>query len=136
MASADDSQDPSKLPRLYFVRDQFADYWTKLVARVRQNDDCDRVYTGALPNPVIQLQKLCSATIAGYHVPLVTDFDLQNNPLDAVDRFQAAILVAARVSDPPTNPPLGSAEGATTRDASNNIIPDPTAGVWKNFTAA
>ena len=84
MVCADSYQNPSRLPSLYFVREQFANYWTDLIVRVRQNDDCDRVYTGILPNPVILLQRLCSAQITGYRVPLVTDFDLHNNPLDAV----------------------------------------------------
>ena len=46
----------SKSPPLWFLRELFVDYWTALESRVRRDDDCDRVYTGVMPHPLLDLQ--------------------------------------------------------------------------------
>ena len=99
----------AKLPPLYFSREQFADYWTSLLSRIRQDDDCEKVYTGLMPHPVIALQTINQQQILNYNVNLVSEEILTVNPIEPADRLLASVQVAA---------------------AANNITP-PLVSIWK-----
>ena len=42
--------------RLTFTRDFYADYHTALLSKIRTDDACNDVYTGAQPHPLVELQ--------------------------------------------------------------------------------
>lgn len=92
-----------KLRRLYFTRKRFNDYWTALLAKVRRGADCDQVYTGTLPNPVILFQEQFQVPIVNLGLPLISDEALRDNSLESTDRFIQIIKTAvARANiDPP-----------------------------------
>ena len=93
----------AKLPPLYFSREQFAYYWTSLISRIRQDDHCDKVYTGLMPHPLISLQQKSQQQIIDYQLTLLPEALLQQNPIEPADRLIASIIVAAtaRRNDPP-----------------------------------
>ena len=73
----------------------FADYWTALESRVRQDDDCDRVYTGLMQHPLIDLQQRNRDQIRAYNCELVTDAMLIADPIRPTEMLIASIIVAA-----------------------------------------
>ena len=100
------SASPAKLPPLWFSRELFADYWTALISRVRQDDECDKVYSGVLPHPLSALQLSNQAQILGYNLSLVSDELLESNPFEPAEYLIASIKVAAAASH--TDPPLAN----------------------------
>ena len=85
----------AKLPPLYFSREQFADYWTSLLSRIRQDDECEQVYTGIVQHPIIALQQQNQQQITDYHITLVAEAVLNADPIAPADRLLASIQVAA-----------------------------------------
>ena len=81
--------------KLFYNREQFADYWTALIAQVRQTDEMDGVYSGITPHPLIKLVHENADDIRQLGVPFVTNEQLENNPLESTDIFLKAITVAA-----------------------------------------
>ena len=94
MSSNNDSS-AAKAPPLWFSRELFADYWTALESRVRQDDDCDRVYSGVMPHPLIKLQHLNRDQILAYNCELISDAVLTANPIYPAELLIAAITAAA-----------------------------------------
>ena len=92
---ASDSQDYGNRRKLFYNREQFADYWTALIARVRQTDDMDGIYAGTIPHPLIGLVQSQAQQIRQLQVPFVSNEELENNPLESTDRFIKALTVAA-----------------------------------------
>lgn len=88
---------------LSYSREQFADYWTALISRLRQDDDCDQIYSGSMPHPLVMLQKKNQQQIRGYDVTLVAEALLQSNPIEPTEMFINAIKIAAATAnqDPP-----------------------------------
>ena len=84
-----------KAPPLWFSREMFADYWTALESRVRQDDDCDRVYTGTMQHPLIDLQQRNREQIRSYNCELVSDALLLADPIRPTEMLIASIIVAA-----------------------------------------
>ena len=114
---ASDNQDFDNRRKLFYNREQFADYWTALLARVRQTDEMDAVYSGFTPHPLIALVDEQADEIRRLRVPFVTAEQLRQNPLESTDRFIKAIIVAAVAAGKDRTFPLR-------RDASQ----------WKEFT--
>ena len=56
MSATTDMEFESRRRRLTFSRENFDDYWTALIAKVRVSDDCDRVFSGELPHPILAFQ--------------------------------------------------------------------------------
>ena len=100
MASFINQEKPTPLS---YSREQFADYWTALISRVRQDDDCDQIYSGSMPHPLVMLQKKNLQQIQGYDVTLVAEALLQSNPIEPTEVFINAIKIAAATAnkDPP-----------------------------------
>ena len=95
MSSAS-TNNSGKAPPLWFSREMFADYWTALESRVRQDDDCDRVYTGTMRHPLIELQHKNRDQIRSYNCELVTDDAmLTADPIGPTEMLIASIIVAA-----------------------------------------
>lgn len=94
----------TKLPPLYFSREQFADYWTSLLSRIRQDDDCEKIYTGLMPHPIVALQTRNQQQIINYNLELIAEAVLAINPIEPADRLLASVQVAAAASN--VNPPL------------------------------
>ena len=84
-----------KTPPLWFSREMFADYWTALESRVRQDDDCDQVYTGTMRHPLIDLQRHNRDQIRQYNCELITDAVLTADPIRPTEMLIASIIVAA-----------------------------------------
>ena len=93
-----------KLPPLYFSREQFADYWTSLLSRICQDDDCEKVYTGLMPHPIIALQARNQQQILRYNLELIAEAVLSVNPIEPADRLLASVQVAATAAG--VTPPL------------------------------
>ena len=72
---------------LWFSRELFADYRTSLILRVSQNEQCDKVYSGTMPHPLINLQKLNQTQILEYKCTLVAEGLLQHNPIESAETF-------------------------------------------------
>ena len=94
----------NKLPPLQFSRELFADYWTAVVSRVRQDDECDQVYSGIFPHPLISLQQSNQQQILSYNCVLVPEEVLKADPIQPADFLIAAIIVAAKELN--VDPPL------------------------------
>ena len=94
----------NKLPPLWFSSEQFADYWTALISRVRQNDDCDSLFTGKMLHPLIALQKENQQQILTYSLTLVAEEKLKIDPIQPTEFLIAAILTAAAEAE--NDPPL------------------------------
>ena len=77
----------AKLPPLWFSREQFADYWTSLLSRIRQDDDCEKIYTGLMSHPIVTLQKSNQQQILNYGIQLIPEALLDINPIEPADRF-------------------------------------------------
>ena len=72
----------SKLPPLWYSSEQFADYWTALTSRVRQDDDLDKLFTGIMAHPLITLQKSNQSQITDdYHLTLISEEKLKADPI-------------------------------------------------------
>ena len=93
-----------KTPPLWYSGEQFADYWTALTARVRQDDECDQLFTGTMLHPLIELQKQNQQQILDYNLTLVSEEKLKAYPIQPADFLIAAIKVAAQEAD--NDPPL------------------------------
>ena len=95
--------------KLLYSREQFDDYWTALLARVRQHEDCDNLYTGVTQHPLLALQSQHSAQIKEYAIPLVPPDILKANPLGAATKFIIDVTRAARTAglDLSEKTPLG-----------------------------
>ena len=98
------SSSSEKLPPLWYSREQFADFWTALTSRVRQQDNCDQLFTGAMEHPLIALQRDNQQQILGYNLTLVSEEKLKAYPFQPTDFLIAAIKVAAQESN--NDPPL------------------------------
>ena len=103
---ATDNQDYDNRRKLFYNREQFADYWTALLARVRQTDEMDSVYSGITPHPLIALVDEQANEIQRLRVPFVTREQLLRNPLESTDRFIKAITVTAVAAGKDRNYPL------------------------------
>ena len=112
-----DNQDYDNRRKLFYNREQFTDYWTALLARVRQTDEMDSVYSGITPHPLIALVDEQANEIQRLRVPFVTREQLLRNPLESTDRFIKAITVAAVAAGKDRNFPLRA-----------------DAAAWKEFT--
>ena len=88
---------------LSYSREQFADFWTALISRVRQDEDCDQIYSGSMPHPLVDLQKKNRQQISEYAVTLVAEAFLESNPIEPTEIFITAIKLAATRAnkDPP-----------------------------------
>ena len=95
MSSDNNNSSSSKTPPLWFSRELFADYWTALESRVRQDDDCDRVYSGVMPHPLIKLQHLNRDQILSYNCEIISDAVLTMNPIYPAEMLLTAIVAAA-----------------------------------------
>ena len=93
----------TKLPPLQFSRELFADYWTAVISRVRQDDECDKIYSGVMKHPLIALQQKNQQQILAYHCTLVPEEVLRDNPIQPAEFLVAAIVIAAKEinKDPP-----------------------------------
>ena len=98
------SSSTEKLPPLCFSREQFADYWTTLISRVRQDDECDKVFTGVTQHPLIELQQKNQQQILAYNLTLVSEAVLAVDPMWPADYLIASIKVAA--TEAQADPPL------------------------------
>ena len=58
----------NKHNRLQFSREHYADYSTSLIVTIREDDECDDVYTGHMSNPVIKLQADNVTQISNYGI--------------------------------------------------------------------
>ena len=105
MASADQNYG-SQTQKLLYSREQFDDYWTALLARVRQHEDCDNLYTGATKHPVLALQSQHSAQIKEYAIPLIPPDIFAANPLASATKFISEVQSAASIAG--KDPPLGT----------------------------
>ena len=73
-------------------RELFADYWTALESRVRRDDDCDRVYSGVMPHPLIDLQYHKTDQITTfYNQELVTDAMITADPIRSAETLIAPL---------------------------------------------
>ena len=99
MATTSDKHQP-----LWFSRELFTDYWTALISRVRQDETCDRVFSGKMPHPLIKLQKLNQQQILGYECTLVAEAVLLHNPIEPAEQLIIEISDAALIID--EDPPL------------------------------
>ena len=97
---------PDKTPPLWFSNEQFADYWTTLTFRVRQHEECDQLFTGAMKHPLIDLQRETQKQILDYRLTLVSEEKLKQEPFQPTEFLLAAIKVAAQESD--ADPPLSN----------------------------
>ena len=94
--STNNNSSSAKTPPLWFSRELFSDYWTALESRVRQDDDCDRVYSGIMPHPLIKkLYRLNRDQIIAYNCELVSDTVLTLNPIYPAELLITAITTAA-----------------------------------------
>ena len=100
MASSADKQQA-----LWFSRELFTDYWTALISRVRQDENCDNVYSGSMPHPLIMLQKTNQKQILELGCTLIAEAVLQHDPIEPADKFIVSIKNAAILhkTDPPLN---------------------------------
>jgi len=90
--------------RTTFSREFFADYHTALLADIRTDDNCNDVYTGDKPHPLINLQKLNQSQIIAYKVSLVSEEVLRARPFVPAEAFLHAVKSAALIVK--ENPPL------------------------------
>ena len=120
MASADHDYGNQK-QKLLYNREQFDDYWTALLARVRQHDDCEDMYTGATHHPILALQSDHSAEIKAYGIPLIPLQVLGSDPLGAASELIRKIEQAARRAE--KDPPLG-----TNKELWDKVLKD-----WSTF---
>ena len=97
-ASTDRDQSKNPLPRLTFTQEFFADYHTALVSRIRTCDECDGVYTGFLPHPLIKLQTENQQQILDYNVDLVSPELLESQPFEPTEYFIFLIKQAAEAA--------------------------------------
>ena len=77
----------SKLPRLQYSREFFADYITALHARIRQDEKCDAIYTGRQKHPLIAVQTNNQAQLQRIHVRFVPEAQLNFHPFAPADNF-------------------------------------------------
>ena len=95
----------SKLPPLWYSSEQFADYWTALTSRVRQDDELDKLFTGIMAHPLVALQNSNRSQIEDdYHLNLISDEKLKAYPIQSAEYFIAAVKVAAAEAN--NEPPL------------------------------
>ena len=80
----------TKLPPLQFSRELFADCWTAVVSRFRQDDECDKVYSGLMRHPLIALQQQNQQQILNYHCNLVPEEVLTTQQPDSASRFSCS----------------------------------------------
>ena len=94
---------PEKVSPLSFSRQQFADYWTALISRVRQDDDCDQVFSGSMPHPMVLFQKQNHQQILDYGLTLIAEAVLAVNPIQPAELLLQEIKHAAAQAnkDPP-----------------------------------
>ena len=81
MASTAEKQQP-----LWFSRELFAAYWTALNSRVRQDENCDKVYSDIMPHPLIALQNQNHKQILDYKCVLVVQALPASTQSDRVSR--------------------------------------------------
>ena len=77
----------SKLPRLQYSREFFADYITAIHARIRQDEKCDAIYTGRQKHPLIAVQTNNQAQLQRIHVWFVPEAQLNFQPFVPADNF-------------------------------------------------
>ena len=53
----DDPTTTSRRRRLVYTREQFDDYWVSLTARIRYNDEADKIISGERNHPLLQYQR-------------------------------------------------------------------------------
>ena len=96
-----DNRDQAR--KLTFSKEFFADYHTALISRIRACDECDEVYTGYAPHPLIELQQKNQQQILSYNVPLVAPELLKHKPIEPTEYFIRSIERAAQAAnkDPP-----------------------------------
>ena len=100
---ATNDRDATKPLPLTFSREHFADYYTALVSRIRATDECDGVFTGYIPHPLIELQSENQQEILDYGISLVAPALLTHRPFEPADELVYSIeQAAARANrDPP-----------------------------------
>ena len=104
MNEATDTSDNKN--RLFFSEENFEDYWTALIAKVRRDDECDSLFSGSLLHPLPAFQARNAAAIAAYNVALVPVNLLGSNPLQPTEEFIQLIKLAHSVLNPPPDPVL------------------------------
>ena len=75
----------------------FTDYWIVLISRVRQDDECDKVYSVVIPHPLSALQLSSQTHILGCNLTLVSDEVLERNPFETAEYLVTSIKVAVAV---------------------------------------
>ena len=74
---------------LVFSRDNFADFWAALTARVRRDNYADLVYSGAFAHPMLAYQQTRQATFTQTGIPTLTAAELDMDPLGLQHQFEA-----------------------------------------------
>ena len=81
--------------RLTYSREHYADYHTALLSKIRTCDQCDDVYTGTQPHPLIELQLLNQQQILNYEINLVAPAVLTSRPFVPTEEFIQAVRLKA-----------------------------------------
>ena len=59
----DEEDQPRRRRRLVLTREQFDDYWIALLARIRYNDEADRIVSGITTHPLQNYQMVNSQAL-------------------------------------------------------------------------
>ena len=86
----------SKLPRLQYSREFFADYLTALLSRIRQDEKCDAVYIGRQKHPLIAVQTNNQAQLQRIHVRFVPEAQFNFHPFAPADNFIIEVNTKSR----------------------------------------
>ena len=77
----------SKLPRLQYSREFFADYLTAFLSRIRQDEKCDAVYIGRQKHPLIAVQLANTAQLQGLNIRFIDEATLNFTPFRPTENF-------------------------------------------------
>ena len=105
---ADSSQDsPSRRSTLKYSREQFDDYLVALLARIRFNDNADRVVSGESHQPLLNYQVQHGDSLRRLNILLFSAQQLIEDPLGSYIYFTRALASALSVF-PDNVPDIGN----------------------------
>ena len=78
-------------PRLIYSRKQFDDYWIALLAKIRANDDAERLVSGLALHPLVDFQRANNDALTALGILPFPSRQLLEDPVDTFQFFSNSV---------------------------------------------